>query len=396
MSARISRFLFVVCTLIWISIGVGLGQLSAPWSWGPVLGAVGEDFVAITWMTNRAVGFDLRYSLAQVYDATGHWEETLTFERYEGVAEIWLQDLMPGSSYRYQLIFYEGDAVYPTEVGSFRTFEREPRSFSFVVYGATRSFPDRHKLVADAIAAREDVALVFHAGGLVDAPTEEHFDNFFWAIGDLARSHPFVSVIGGRDSDGSLYFDYLALPVGGGLDDEQWWSFDYGNVHFVGVDSTLAKSANALAMRDQTAWLEQDLAQVVGKLIVVFSNDALYSASYADGKNEALCSQWESLFRYYGVDAVFSASETCYEHVYRSGVHYVNTGGGGAPLIPAPGRTAPGTVSRRYGILHYVRCTLADDNLLIEAIPVASVIDDIIYLVPSGRSIDTALLRIAE
>ncbi len=396
MSARISRFLFVAFMLIWMPIGVCLGQLSAPWSWGPVLGAVGEDFVAITWMTNRAVGFDLRYSLARVYDATGQWEETLTFERHEGVAEIWLQDLMPGTTYRYQLIFYEGDAVYPTEVGGFSTLERSARSFSFVVYGATRSYPDRHKLIADTIAASEAASVVFHAGGLIDTPTEERFDNFFWAIADLARSCPFVSVIGDRDSDGPLYFDYLALPVGGGFEDEQWWSFDYGNVHFVGLDSTLAESADDAAMRAQTAWLENYLSQVVGKLIVVFSYDAFYSASYPNGRNEALCSAWESLFRYYGVDAVFSASETCYEHVYRSGVHYVTTGGGGAPLIPAPEGTAPGTVSRRYGMLHYVRCTLADDSLLIEAIPVASVVDDVIYLVPSGRSIDSVLLRIAE
>ena len=396
MSARVSRFLFVPLMLIWIPIGTCLGQMSAPWSWGPVLGTVGEDFVAITWMTTRAVGFDLRYSLARVYDATGQWEETLTFERHEGVAEIWLQDLMPGSTYRYQLVFYEGDAVYPTEVGSFGTLERDARSFSFVVYGATRSFPDRHKLVADAIAASSDASVVFHAGGLVDTPTEERFDNFFWAIADLARSRPFVSVIGNRDSDGSLYFDYLALPVGGGLEDEQWWSFDYGNIHFVGLDSTLVESADDVAMRAQTAWLENDLSQVVGKLIIVFSYNALYGASYAEGENEALCSAWEPLFRYYGVDVVFSASETCYEHVYRSGVHYVTTGGGGAPLIPVPEWTAPGTVSRRHGMLHYVRCTLADDSLLIEAIPVASVVDDVIYLVPSGRSIDSVLLRIAE
>jgi len=395
MSARFSRCLFVAWMLIWVPIGVCHGQLSAPWSWGPNLGAVGEDFVAITWRTHRAVGFDLRYSLARVYDATGQWEETLTFERHEGVAEIWLQDLMPGSAYRYQLIFYEGDAVYPTEVGSFATLEPSTRSFSFVVYGATRSFPDRHKRVADAIAASETPSVVFHAGGLVDTPTEERFDNFFWATADLARSRPYVTVIGDSDSDGSLYYDYLALPVGGGTEDEQWWSFDVGNVHFVGLDSTVAAS-DAAAMRAQTEWLEDDLARVVGKLIVVFSYDAPYSASYADGKNEPLCSAWEPLFRYYGVDVVFSASEACYEHVYRSGVHYVITGGGGAPLIAAPETTAPGTVSRRYGMLHYVRCTFADDSLLIETIPVASVVDDLIYLVPSGRSIDTVLLRTAE
>jgi len=396
MSARLARFSFVTLVVIWIAVGTGLGQLSTPWSWGPILGAIGEDFVAITWMTNRAVGFDLRYSLAQIYNATGQWEETLTFDRHEGVAEIWLQDLMPGSSYRYQLIFYEGDAVYPTEVGSFSTFERAPRSFSFVVYGATRSFPDRHKLVADAIVATEGSSIVFHAGGLVDTATEEHFDNFFWSIADLARSHPYVSVPGQRDSDGGLYFDYFALPVGGGFADEQWWSFDYGNVHFIGLDSTLVETADDASMQAQVAWLEDDLAGVVGKIVVVFSHEALYSASYETGQHEELCSAWESLFRYYDVDVVFSASHACYEHLYRHGIHYINTGGGGSPLIPDPRQTAPGTVSRRYGMLHYVRCTLADDSLLVEAIPVALVVDDAVYLVPSGRSIDTVLLRVVD
>ncbi len=394
MSVRISCCLFVALVLVGIPMVTCVGQLSAPWSWGPVLGSVGETFIAITWMTNRAVGFDLRYSLAQVYDATGQWEETLTFEKHEGVAEIWLQDLLPGSTYRYQLIFYEGDAVYPTEVGGFTTLEQRARSFSFAIYGATRSFPDRHKLVADAIARDATASLVFHAGGLVDTPTAEHFDNCFWAIGDLARSRPFISVVGERDAVGSLYFDYLALPAGGGYEDEQWWSFDYGNIHFIGLDSTIAETDTG-AMHAQTSWLEDDLTQVVGKLIIVFSHDALYSASHSAGADDSLCSAWESLFRYYGVDVVFSASETCYEHIYRGGIHYVNTGGGGAPLIDAPDRTAPGTVSRRYGMLHYVRCTLADDSLLLEAIPVASILNDLIHLAPTGQSIDSVLLRLS-
>ncbi len=396
MSVRFSRSLLFVSLLIVACVLAGSAQRSAPWTWGPILGAIGEDFVAITWMTNRAVGFDLRYSLARVYDATGEWEETLTFDHHEGVAEIWLQDLMPSSAYRYQLIFYEGDAVYPTEVGSFTTLDPTARSFSFSVYGATRSFPDRHKLVAEAMVSEGTGSIVFHTGGLVDAASEERFDNFFWAIADLARVHPYVTVIGGAESTGSLYYDYFALPVGGGTEDEQWWSFDVGGIHFIGLDSTLADSADGTAMRAQTAWLENDLAQVVGKFIVVFAYDALYSASYDGGAHGALTAAWESLFRYYGVDVVFSASQACYEHIYRRGIHFVNTGGGGATLIPAPESIAPGTVSRRYGMLHYVRCTFADDSLLVEAIPVASVVDDRLHLVPSGRSIDTILLRLTD
>ena len=392
---RVSMYLSVALLLVGIIAGSCSSQLSPPWSWGPVLGSIGETFAAITWMTHRSVGFDLRYSLAQVYDATGQWEETLTFEQHDGVAEIWLQDLLPGSAYRYQLIFYEGDAVYPTEVGRFSTLAPSARSFSFAVYGGTRSFPDRHKLVADTIAAVGPISLVFHAGGLVDRATAEQYDNFFWALGDLARSRPFLSVIGDRDADDSLYYDYLALPAGGGYEDEQWWSFDYGSIHFVGLDSTVVED-DPTTMRTQTNWLEEDLQQVVGKMIVVFVHDALYSASYADGYHKSLCSTWEPLFRYYGVDAVFSASEACYEHVYRGGIHYLNTGGGGDPLIAPHDDMAPGTVFRRYGMLHYVNCTLADDSLLIEAIPVASIIGDVIHLAPSGRSIDSVVLRMTE
>ncbi|MCK5247871.1 hypothetical protein KAR02_13275, partial [Candidatus Bipolaricaulota bacterium] len=96
---------------------IAAAQSAPPWAWGPILGAISEESVALTWKTIRSVGFDFSYSLAQVYDSTGQWEEILTYEGHKGVAEIWLHDLIPGTTYRYQLVFYEGDAVYPTEVG---------------------------------------------------------------------------------------------------------------------------------------------------------------------------------------------------------------------------------------------------------------------------------------
>jgi len=385
------------CAAVWFLTGLAcLAQWSTPWVWGPILGAVGEDYTSMTWMTRRPVGFDLHYGLAKPYDATGKWEETLAFDRHEGVAEVWLRGLLPGSTYRYQLVFYEGDAVYPTEIGTFVTLRQDTSSFAFSVYGATRSFPDRHKLVADTIASNETAALVFHAGGLVDVPTEERFANFFWAAGDLARDRPMITVIGTRDAAGGLYFEYLALPAGGGLKEEQWWSFSCGAALFLGLDSTLTAPEDAAAMALQTAWLEATLAEAYGMRIVVFSHDALYSGSYADGRHPALGDAWGALFAAYGVDVVFSASPACYEHIYRDGVHYITTGGGGAPLAVPPDAVAPGTVSRRYGMLHYVRCTISADRLLVEAVPVASVVGDQVWLVPSGRPIDTLILISGE
>lgn len=371
-------------------------QSTPPWAWGPILGAIGEQSVALTWKTIRSVGFDFSYSLAQIYDSTGQWQETLTFERHLGVAEIWLTDLIPGAVYRYQLVFFEGDAVYPTEVGTFQTIDPDVRSFSFAVYGATATHPDRHKLVADTINRQTDVSLVFHSGGLVEYPTDERFRNFFWAMSDVGRTRPFLTIIGEHDDDHDLYFDNFALPSGGGRRDEQWWSFSYGPVHFVGLDSTLSELTEQAAMQEQTAWLREDLSQAQDQIIVVFTADPLYSASYASGQNERLVAVWGPLFRQYGVDVVFSSSVHSYEHIRVDGIHHVISGGGGAPLISAPSSIAPGTVFRRYGLLHYVLGTVADDVLQIELMPVARIEDDVLTMAASGRSMDTFVVQRGE
>lgn len=406
MTSTVNRrpVLFILALLILVGFAlVATSQSTPPWSWGPILGAIGEESVALTWKTNRSVGFDFSYSLAQIYDSTGQWEETLTYEGHEGVAEIWLHDLIPGTTYRYQLVFYEGDAVYPTEVGTFHTIKPGARSFSFAVYGATASFPDRHRLVADTINRQTDVSLVFHSGGLVEYPTEERFRNFFWAMSDLGRTRPYLTIIGEYDGDDSLYFENFALPSGGGLRDEQWWSFDYGPIHFVGLDSTLSDITQEAVMQEQTAWLKQDLSKAQNQIIVVLTADPLYSAAYDSGENERLLTAWGGLFRQYGVHVVFSSSVHCYEHIYADGIHHVISGGGGAALIASPANIVPGTVFRRYGLLHYVVGTVADNALRIEVIPVASVVDDVITLTASDRftsdsrrSIDTFIVQREE
>ena len=395
MDTRSIRHILMLAVLLLFSIeAVVAAQASPPWAWGPILGAVSEDRISIVWKTSRPVGFDLHYGLAQIYDATGAWEETLVFDQHDGVAEIWLQDLIPGAEYRYQLVCYEGDAVYPTEVGTFSTLATDVRSVTFVAYGATRSFPDRHKLVADAIAEEGAIDFVFHAGELVESGTEERYDNLFWAIGDLARYHPYLPVLGSYDDESGLYYDYFSLPPGGGKNNEQWWSYDIGGMHIVGLDTTVSGAGDEATMRAQTAWLTQDLTLAEEKIIIVLAHHPLYSASYPGGRNESLCVSWETLFVEAGVDAVFSSAIHCFEHIYRYGIHHIITGGGGAALAEAPGGTVTGTVLRRYGMLHYVRGTLADKRLLIEVIPVASIDEnDTVTLASGSRSIDSFVIE---
>lgn len=386
---------FVLLASLLLSLILAVSALGqepeSPWVWGPNLGAIGEDFVAISWNTARPVGIDLYYATAEVYDVSGTWEETLTFEPHEGVAEIRLGELTPGTTYRYQVVIYEGDAVYPSQVGYFTTSSQETRKFSFLVYGDTRSFPDRHKLVADTMAKDEpEAALVVHTGDLVESPIIGRFENFFWAVGGLALSHPYLTVIGNHERGHRRYYEFLPLPAGGGKSNEEWWSFDYGDVHFVGLDSNALIGADAITrMREQVDWVKADLANSDALFKVVFFHHPIYSSTWNGGVNEPLRDLWESIFLEYGVDVVFNGHMHCYEHFYVKGIHHVVTGGGGAPLQDPVDKAADGTVFRRYGMLHYVRVTVDGNTLRVEAIPVASVYEDAAHLTPSGRPIDS-------
>lgn len=382
-----------ICALALLIAAGAIAQTSSPWVFGPVLGAIGDDGVVISWETSRSVSIDLHYGLAQVHQGSGSWGETLTFDRQEGKAEIWLRDLMPDTEYRYQLIAYEGDAVYPSKLGSFRTAAATVRAFTFVVYGNTRSFPDRHKLVADTIVRDEEsAAFIVHVGELVESLTPDRIANFRWAIADLARSIPYLTVVGSDATNTDEYYQAFALPHGGGASNEEWWSFDYGSVHLIGLDSTLTDPSSERA-QEQLVWLRQDLSTSAAELTVVLCAASLYGSAYPSGTNEPLVSLWEPVLRACSVDIVISGETGAYEHVYTGGIHYLATGGGGGPLAASPDERASDLVFSRYGVLHYIRITVADDALRAEAIPVASIIDDEIYLTPSGKAIDSFVIR---
>ncbi len=384
------REAIVVLALLVLGSSGAAAQAPSPWLRAPYLGAVGDGVVAISWMTARPVSIDVRYALASTYDATGHWDETLTFEPHQGQSEVWLRGLTAGATYRYQLVAYEGAARYPAEIGSFAVPPSEPSPFVFLAYGETRLLSDRHRLVADAMACNEPgAAFVVHVGGLVEAPDEAQYANLFWAIASLAGSCPYLPV---RDHDrfvGERYYDVFALPVGGGDAAEQWWSLDYGGVHVIGLDSTLAGSSSEAAMAEQVAWLRRDLGRsdLAGRFVLVYSSHPLYSAG-ADTLSQTLRDAWEPLFREYGVDVVISGGAGGYEHLYRRGIHYLVTAGGGAPLPGDSSPSAAGTVFRRSGVLHYLRLTVAERSLRVEAIPVAWAVEDEIVVAPAGGSMD--------
>jgi len=391
--SRKNRLTWLACLIVAVASSSALSQTASSWAWGPVVGAVGETVAVVSWESTRTVSIDMHYGPADIYDESGVWEDTLTFDRQEGPAEIWLQDLLPGTTYRFRLIAYEGDAVFPSKIGSFQTPSPELRSLTILSYGHTLSYPDRHKLVADAMAnANEDAALAIHVGEIVETFTEERLDNFFWSIADLGRTTPYVAAVAGSGTAEGAYFRTFALPQGGGLSGEQWWSLETGPVCLIALDSTLDTTANTAAV-EQAAWLRQTLAATTAPIRIVFCSDPLYSKQYADGSNGGLVDLWKDALVEGDVDVLVASYPGGYEHGYVSGIHYVNSGGGGGPSVEARAGRVPGLVFTRTGMLHYLRFTVADLDMRVEAVPVASVVNDEVFLTPSSGAIDSFVIH---
>ena len=385
---RNNSFFLLICGLLlglFLATVGGYAQQSNPILWGPILGAVGDDFIAVTWNTARAVSADLHYALASDYAQTGKWSDTLSFSPHAGIATIRLGGLSPATMYRYQLVIYEGDAVYKSAIGEFSTASKDANQFSFLVYGGTSTFPDRHKFVADVMATNDpQAAFVVNVGELVQTMSIARLENFFWAAGPLARDHPYLVVPDHHDAGNPLYYETFPLPDGGGVGNKEWWSFNYGDTHLVGLDSTVSGQA----LTAETEWLKADLDRSTAQFKIVFLDDPIYSSTLPGGVNATLRDRWEPIFRAAGVRVVISGKVHMYEHLYVHGIHYIVTGGGGAPLLPPENNTTAGTVFIRYGMLNYVRISVAGSTLRVETIPVGSVYNNTPHLAPNNNPID--------
>ncbi len=258
-------------------------------------------------------------------------EQRRTDERYvpppvdAHVYEVPLTGLEPGTQ-----VFYRvrcGGAE--SELRSFRTAPRRQRPFTFVAYGDSRSNPGVHGRIAARIA-EADPALILHTGDLVGTGVDYSLwtREFFEPLADLISRVPIWPVIGNHEADGINFENLFSLPG-----DERTYSFDYGNAHFVALDSL---SAPAPALLD---WLRADLAASRADWKFVYYHVPTYNAG-------GHASAWgrdvlPAILRAGRVDIVFAGHSHVYERTkplrpsdraQDQPVTHIVTGGGGANL----------------------------------------------------------------
>jgi predicted phosphodiesterase len=284
-----------------------------------------------------------------------------------------LAALDPGSTYHYRV-----EGVGGSSSGCFRTAPvGDDSRFSFAVVGDSGS-GGKGQLAVAALLERLRPDLVLHTGDVVyPAGQERHYDRRFFApYRNLIKMVPLFPVLGNHDvrkGNGAAFLENFHPPLGSPGSTKRYYSFDWGNTHFVALDSELYHGDRGSNPEEQRDFLERDLATTRKRWKVAFLHRSPYGSS-RHGGDEKVREDLEPLFVKHGADLVFSGHDHVYERtVPITGVTYVVSGGGGRRLYPAGnGELTASSVSAH----HAVVVRVSGSRLLLETLEVGGKVVD--------------------
>lgn len=241
------------------------------------------------------------------------------------------------------------DSTFQTAVAPTTT------AFRFAAYGDTRSQPDVHAQVVSAIIA-DAPRFVLHTGDLVANGRQDSYwqTEFFDPAQPMIANTVVFPIQGNHERNSALYYQYFDPPDGGGDYNERWYSFTYGNAKFIGVDTQATFTPGS----EQYDWLVSELQSATSEWLFVFQHYPAYSSG-GHGGDADVQAYLVPLYEQYGVDMVFMGHDHIYERSLKSGVQYVVTGGGGAPLYSVDVSPNPYQV---YADSVYHHCTIDIDG----------------------------------
>jgi predicted phosphodiesterase len=284
-----------------------------------------------------------------------------------------LAALDPGSTYHYRV-----EGVGGSSSGCFRTAPvGDDSRFRFAVVGDSGS-GGKGQLAVAALLERLRPDLVLHTGDVVyPAGQERHYDRRFFApYRNLIKTVPLFPVLGNHDvrkGNGAAFLENFHPPLGSPGSTKRYYSFDWGNTHFVALDSELYHGDRGSNPEEQRDFLERDLATTRKRWKVAFLHRSPYGSS-RHGGDEKVREDLEPLFVKHGADLVFSGHDHVYERtVPITGVTYVVSGGGGRRLYPAGnGELTASSVSAH----HAVVVRVSGSRLLLETLEVGGKVVD--------------------
>src|SRR5262245_18766278 len=197
--------------------------------------------------------------------------------------------------------------------------------FTFVVYGDNRTRPEVHQRVISQLLKNATPDFVLQTGDMVaNGDDSAQWAEFFSIEKNLLRLASFFPTLGNHERNTRYFGEFFQKR-------DRYYSFDWGNAHFTVLDSDLLP--DSADWNEEVKWLEADLKQHQGTAFrFVAAHHPPMTAVARRQEDNAHMKALISMFEKYHVSAGLFGHDHNYQHYSRQGIHYVTTGGGGAPL----------------------------------------------------------------
>ena len=385
-------------------------QSSATLVRGPYLQQVGASQAVVVWATREPGPASVTYRVGTGPTSTAQATTTFRSSSSTGITNYYqheasLTGLSASTTYQYDLRVGAAD---PTSgvVDSFRTAPADGSgTIRFVTFGDSGNGSSAQSQIANLING-EAFDLAIHNGDIAYSNgTYAQFESFFFPYyRNWLRRVAIFPAIGNHDErtgSATPYRTLFALPRDGASpafpnNAERFYSFDFGPVHFVSLD-TEAAFLSTTRRQEQLAWLAEDLANAQSQpWRIVFFHRPPYSSGAEHGSDVAIRQAVGPILERYRVQVVLNGHEHSYERTVPwrestdaslQAVTYVISGGAGAGLYPIS-RNAFTAFSR--SVHNYVRGVVSASSITLEAVGTNGAVFDRFTLNRSLQSADSA------
>jgi hypothetical protein len=373
--SRCSRFALLLALVAALPAAADAATLTRyPW-----VNLLTTNSVLIAWQTDVVTDS----SIVQYSEDTVNWvDESIAASATDHAVPI--TGLTPDLTYFYRIV--SGGQLLSSGDDFFITAPDTELPFAFVAFGDIGAATAEQIAVAAQVEDLVSSFAILTGDIIYESGEAANFTPQFFDIyaPTLARI-PFYTALGNHDeltSGGQPYLDTFHLPSNNAAMTERYYSFDYGNAHFVCLEVVAENTIPNAAM---LTWLDQDLASSPKLWKFVYFHVPAYSNSGTHGGDAIIAAALEPIFLTRGVDVVFQGHNHFYTRTYPlnggipvnvaddpnyfnpAGPVWITTGGGGRSLyaVDTPLSSIEAFSESRH---HVVYVTVIDNQVSIGAI----------------------------
>ncbi len=245
--------------------------------------------------------------------------------------------------------------------GSFKTApSSSDAAYRFVVYGDNRTRPEVHAKVIAQLLNHGIPNFVVQTGDMVaDGNDSSLWPEFFGIERQLLRQTAFFPALGNHERNTHNFYEMFR-------NDAPYYSFNWGSSHFLILNSDISNAEEGSTARDtfwsvQRQWIEDDLKahQDAYYRFVVAHHPPFTAVTRRQGDNPHMTALVPLLEKYH-VSAGLFGHDHNYQHYLRNGIHYITTGGGGAPLYDVD--TPPANITQKVASIENFVTVSADSR----------------------------------